>query len=173
MKKKAKASHPSCRPGFVWSTSQRRCIRSRSKDSGSGKAGLIRRRLPSAIIKKLAALPESGMGFQLVVLVMKNGKHLSHVKVLNGSIALIPKGLNINEVIGIRLAKGKKKTQQDPTAFGIIMGRDNINSILKMGSGIVHWPSSAGIEALAREAHGKPCYKSGHSYLHRMPAAEL
>lgn len=156
MNQKSKASHPTCKPGFRWSPSQRRCIRSRSKDAASS---LVRRKLPSAIIGKLKKLSESGMGFQLVVLIMKNGKHLSHIKVLNGSIALVPQGLNINQVINVRLAKGKKTNNKaEPTAFGIMMSRDSAASILGMGSGILHWQSSTGIEPLKKECQDKPAY---------------
>lgn len=158
MKNKTKDSHAKSRPGFIYSNSQRRYIRSRSKDAGAS-SGLVRRKLPSGIIDKLKKLSESGMGFQLVVLVMKDGKHHSHIKVLNGAIALVPKGLNINEVINVRLAKGKKpKAKGEPTGFGILLMKDNLDAILKMGSGIVHWGSGAGIEPLKKDVQGKPVY---------------
>ena len=44
--------------------------------------------LPAAIIDKLAVLPESGQGYQLVKFTMRDGRTVENVVVLNGTEAL-------------------------------------------------------------------------------------
>jgi hypothetical protein len=45
--------------------------------------------LPHKWTDYLMKLPETGMGYQLVKIVLKNGKVLHHKKVLNGSVLLL------------------------------------------------------------------------------------
>ncbi len=48
--------------------------------------------LPNNLSNKLLKLPETGMGYQLVKVVLKNGKELQHAKVLNASLLILPNG---------------------------------------------------------------------------------
>lgn len=47
--------------------------------------------LPDKWINFLINLPETGMGYQLVRVILKNGKVLRNHKVLNGSLLLLEK----------------------------------------------------------------------------------
>ena len=46
-------------------------------------------RLPDAWCEKLLNYPETGMGYQVVKVVLKSGKVLHHRKVLNASVLLL------------------------------------------------------------------------------------
>lgn len=47
--------------------------------------------LPVKFTKQLAKLPETGMGYQLVKVVLKNGSVLDNHKVLNSSLLILEK----------------------------------------------------------------------------------
>lgn len=51
-----------------------------------------RLQLPEKFIRQLIEAPESGMGYQLVKVVLKNGKVLRKHKVLNSSLLLLEPG---------------------------------------------------------------------------------
>ncbi|WP_181701931.1 hypothetical protein [Chthonobacter albigriseus] len=46
--------------------------------------------LPDPLVRKLIALPETGMGYQLVDLSLADGRVVRRVQVLNSELALIP-----------------------------------------------------------------------------------
>ena len=52
-------------------------------------------KLSDKIITQLTKLPENGMGYQLVRVILKNGNILNHHKVLNSSLLLLEKGEDI------------------------------------------------------------------------------
>lgn len=53
--------------------------------------------LPNKFIKSLVTLPETGMGYQLVKVFLRNGKILRQHKVLNSSILILEGGEVISE----------------------------------------------------------------------------
>lgn len=55
-------------------------------------------RLPESFINMLINLPESGMGYQLVKVILKSGKVLRQHKVINSEILM----LNENEDITVK-----------------------------------------------------------------------
>ena len=64
-------------------------------------------KLPEHLIKLLQNLPESGMGYQIVDLILKNGTKLKKITILNSSIALLEttdKNI-INEIVDIKLSQ--------------------------------------------------------------------
>jgi len=52
-------------------------------------------KLPDSFINKLINLPESGMGYQIVKVILRNGKVLKKQKVLNSELLM----LDENELI--------------------------------------------------------------------------
>ena len=46
-------------------------------------------KLPESLINKLINLPESGMGYQIVNVILRNGKVLKKHKVLNSEIRML------------------------------------------------------------------------------------
>ena len=63
--------------------------------------------LPDKFINQLVALPETGMGYQLVKVVLKNGLILSKQKVFNSSLLQLEADEDIpqNEIERIELEK--------------------------------------------------------------------
>jgi len=57
-------------------------------------------------IKYLQKLPESGMGYQKVVIIFKNGERINAV-VLNGEILVTEDRININNIIDIHICMNK------------------------------------------------------------------
>lgn len=58
---------------------------------------------------RLARLPESGMGYQIVDLMLRNGSMISDVLVLNAQIAKVPddgRVANSAEIVDFRLHQG-------------------------------------------------------------------
>jgi len=53
--------------------------------------------LPNRWTSLLANLPETGMGYQLVKVILKNGKVLNNYKVLNSSLLLLEKDENLTK----------------------------------------------------------------------------
>jgi len=53
-------------------------------------------KLPESLINKLVNLPESGMGYQIVRVILKSGKVLRRHKVLNSEFLIIEPTENIN-----------------------------------------------------------------------------
>ena len=53
-------------------------------------------KLPESFINILANLPESGMGYQIVRVILKSGKVLRRHKVLNSEFLIIEPTENIN-----------------------------------------------------------------------------
>jgi hypothetical protein len=53
-------------------------------------------KLPESFINILANLPESGMGYQIVRVILKSGKVLHRHKVLNSEFLIIEPTENIN-----------------------------------------------------------------------------
>jgi hypothetical protein len=63
--------------------------------------------LPESWINYLANLPESGMGYQLVRIILKGGKTLSNHKVINSSLLLLEENENfeVSDIEYIELEK--------------------------------------------------------------------
>jgi hypothetical protein len=62
--------------------------------------------LEHRLTDKLAALPESGMGYQLVDLVLAGGRVVPHVRVFNGELADVPRqfaNFRSDEIADVRL----------------------------------------------------------------------
>lgn len=53
--------------------------------------------LPQNWINFLSNLPETGMGYQLVNVILRNGKTLSHHKVFNSELLVLDKDEKINK----------------------------------------------------------------------------
>ncbi len=53
--------------------------------------------IPNKWTSVLANLPETGMGYQLVKVILKNGKVLNNHKVLNSSLLLLEKDENLTK----------------------------------------------------------------------------
>lgn len=64
----------------------------------------IKTKLRSRWIKKLATLPETGMGYQVVNIYLKNGDIQKEVLVVSPYIFL-PRGVNQKDFIDIRLSE--------------------------------------------------------------------
>ncbi|MBA3519804.1 MAG: hypothetical protein H0T75_19680 [Rhizobiales bacterium] len=63
--------------------------------------------LREPLIKKLVALPETGMGFQFVDLMLGDGRVVPNVVVLNAEVADIPDGVESvqeSDIVDVRLA---------------------------------------------------------------------
>jgi hypothetical protein len=60
--------------------------------------------LPPRWIEKLTQLPESGMGYQRVNIVLKKGKVLKDVVVLNAEEAQAPEAFEPSEILDVQLA---------------------------------------------------------------------
>lgn len=60
-------------------------------------------KLPNNIVKKLQALPESGMGYQIVNFKLKSGKFLKKITVLNSSIAILEQNITVSEIVEVQL----------------------------------------------------------------------
>lgn len=52
--------------------------------------------LPKKLSDYLVNLPENGMGYQIVKVILKSGKVLHKLKVLNSSVLVLDKATNIN-----------------------------------------------------------------------------
>jgi hypothetical protein len=63
--------------------------------------------LPDTIIKKLQTLPETGMGYQVVNFKLKNGKSLNNITVLNCSIAVTERGMDISQIVDVEVSKDR------------------------------------------------------------------
>jgi hypothetical protein len=53
--------------------------------------------LPSNFISLLSAQPETGMGYQIVNIILKNGRKLTRHKVLNSELLILNKDENIHK----------------------------------------------------------------------------
>ncbi len=54
-------------------------------------------KLSDSFINILVNLPENGMGYQIVKVILKNGKILNHHKVINSSLLMLEENENITE----------------------------------------------------------------------------
>jgi hypothetical protein len=54
-------------------------------------------KLPDSIINILINLPESGMGYQIVKVILKSGKVLHQHKVINSSLLMLEENENFTE----------------------------------------------------------------------------
>lgn len=61
--------------------------------------------LPGHLIKKLQELPETGMGYQVVNFELRDGTILKSVTVLNASIVLLDKDMDVLEIVKVELSK--------------------------------------------------------------------
>ncbi len=66
--------------------------------------------LPDSFINVLANLPENGMGYQIVKVILKNGKILHQHKVINSEILMLEENENISikDIDKIELEKKNK-----------------------------------------------------------------
>lgn len=53
--------------------------------------------LPASIVNQLVAMPETGMGYQLVKVVLKSGQIFRKLKVLNSSVLIVDTNQPIND----------------------------------------------------------------------------
>lgn len=62
-------------------------------------------KLPIQFTKQLTKLPETGMGYQLVKIILKNGLILNNHKVLNSSLLILEKDekLENKEIVSIEV----------------------------------------------------------------------
>ena len=61
-------------------------------------------KLPLNISEKLQKLPESGMGYQVVDLILKDGKIVEKVTVLNSLIAILEVPLSVLDIVDVKLS---------------------------------------------------------------------
>ena len=61
--------------------------------------------LSKEIEKKLVELPENGMGYQVVNFILKKGKIVPNIVVLNSSVALLNEEVELEDIEDIELAK--------------------------------------------------------------------
>ncbi len=54
-------------------------------------------KLPDTIVNKLISLPESGMGYHIVKVILKSGKILHQHKVLNSSLLILEENDQFDE----------------------------------------------------------------------------
>jgi len=54
-------------------------------------------KLPDRFVKYLISLPENGMGYQIVKVILKSGKILHQHKVINSSLLMLEENENITE----------------------------------------------------------------------------
>ena len=54
-------------------------------------------KLSDSFINILVNLPENGMGYQIVKVILKNGEILNHHKVINSSLLMLEENENITE----------------------------------------------------------------------------
>jgi hypothetical protein len=66
-------------------------------------------KLPDPFISILVNLPESGMGYQIVKVILKSGKILRKHKVLNSELLMLQKNetITINDIYKIELENKK------------------------------------------------------------------
>ena len=66
-------------------------------------------KLTDSFINSLINLPESGMGYQLVKIILKNGNVLTRHKVINSELLMLEENENINigDIDKIELEKRK------------------------------------------------------------------
>ena len=68
--------------------------------------------LKSKIVDRLLALPESGMGYQIVDLVLSDGRVIPNVTILNGELATLPdslRGISSSEIADVRPAETTRR----------------------------------------------------------------
>lgn len=65
----------------------------------------IQVKLPEHLVKQLLELPETGMAYQIVDFWFKNGIILKKVTILNSSIAVLDKKIDVSEIVKIELSK--------------------------------------------------------------------
>ncbi len=65
--------------------------------------------LPAGIVQQLKALPETGVGYHVVNLTMKDGTVLTHILVVDSSIAFLDIDMNPLEIAEVELAKKAKR----------------------------------------------------------------
>jgi hypothetical protein len=71
--------------------------------------------LREPLVQKLVSLPETGMGFQFVDLMLEDGRVVPNVVVLNAEIAEIPEevaSIRDTDIVDVRLAAGKSVTSR-------------------------------------------------------------
>lgn len=71
----------------------------------------MRVQLREALINKLAALPETGMGYQLVDVILRNGREICAVVAFNAEVVELPEewaNLKTADIVNVRLAKQKR-----------------------------------------------------------------
>ena len=61
--------------------------------------------LPNCWIEQLTRLPESGMGYQRVNIVLKKGRVLRDVIVLNAEEAQTPEPFDASDILDVQLAR--------------------------------------------------------------------
>ncbi len=61
--------------------------------------------LPRKIEEKLLELPENGMGYQVVNFILKKGKIVHNIVILNSSVALLNEEIELEDIEDIELTK--------------------------------------------------------------------
>lgn len=57
--------------------------------------------LSQELVEKLKMLPEDGMGYQIVNLLLSNGEVLYDVMIFNGKIAIVDNHINSEQIKGV------------------------------------------------------------------------
>lgn len=65
-------------------------------------------KLSDKVIEELVHLPESGMGYQLVDIYLKDGTVVRSVTVLNSSIAYCDRPIEATSILRVEMSKGKR-----------------------------------------------------------------
>jgi len=70
----------------------------------------VRIKLENKWLRKLINLPETGMGYQIIDVSLKNGKELNKILVM-GSFIYLPEGINQNDFIEVKLSEKQDNTK--------------------------------------------------------------
>jgi hypothetical protein len=62
--------------------------------------------LPKIWMEQLVNLPESGMGYQRVDILLRQGEVLKSVMVFNAEECQVPKPFNPSDIVDVRLVRG-------------------------------------------------------------------
>lgn len=63
--------------------------------------------LPETLVKQLLELPETGMAYQIVNFQLQDGTILKNITVLNSSIAISDKEIDVSKIVKVNLSYKK------------------------------------------------------------------
>jgi hypothetical protein len=152
---------------------------------------MVRRKLPKQFLRQLASVAETGMGYQVVTLVMRDGSQHPGTMVLNGETALVPDGLDMSALAAVKAGhlgrrcppgskldrrtgrcvreKSEKKGKgiralREAPEYAIVLNEMLAGEVMKSKGSIIFFGPNAGTVPMPKDAHGKACYlirKSG------------